>query len=227
MVRRVFSSYSTSGHTKCTYNLDLPSIIDPLYWKKHRLSLREITLITDIVPSWYLWVSAMIYGKVCTWSSLRISFSDPYSVIVNNKLSAIHFMLTAINYHPPYNYQKDRISTLSHAEYDHTPPLPLYSVSKEVYQKMSTTITPTLFPQRLQQVPSTVMYVVHLLDQEWVPHRIEGDHILLVSLGSSNCQDLETDQTLPLCRQSLRCIFKGTEYLLTDECIWVNVDGAC
>ena len=221
MVQRIFSQFTTSG-ASLEYRLDIPSIVDPTYWKRHQLTFQDITTLTTTVPSWYLWTSAMLYGKVNTWASLRISFSDPYSTIVNNKLSAIKYMLSSIHYKPLSLPHRINISSQTH--FGHSPPLPMYYISSTRFQVLLRNLVPVLLPHRFLSTerPPTAPFVETFMGQRWIPHRIEGNCISLLAVGSQDKDMLHTDTLLPLSRQSLRCTIGTTPVLLTDEVIWVS-----
>jgi hypothetical protein len=164
----------------------------------------------------------MIYGKVNTWPSVRIAFSDQYSTIINNKLSAIKYMLSSIRYTPETAPQ--RIDMSSQTLFGHCPPIPMYTIAKKRFQLLLENLVPIIFPhQLLNCTPApTVPLVETFLEKEWVPHRIEGNCISLIAIGSRDTDVLDADTRLPLCRQSLRCMIGTTPVLLTDEVIWVS-----
>lgn len=213
-------SSCTSHGSEVEYSLRLPSIVDPLYWKKHQLTENDISQITNMVPSWYLWTSAMLFGKICSWSSIRLAFSDPYSTIINSKKNAIEYMLQATNYTP--TVAPDRIQLDSHTQYKHTPPLPMYVIPADMFSRLKQNIVPVLLPVQFGTEPVQVPYIETLLGNQWVPYRIEGPYISLIAIGSSDPDDLYQDAQQPLSRQLMRCSIKGVEYILSDELIWVK-----
>ena len=69
------TSYITPDYSHIKYTVNIPCCIDPEYWTSHKLTDDDIRQILSHVPSWLIWIVAVVYNKIITWAMIKYSFS--------------------------------------------------------------------------------------------------------------------------------------------------------
>jgi hypothetical protein len=212
-------SFVTPNQSYVEYTMNIPSCIDPTYWHFHELSKTDIRQIITHVPSWLMWITAVMYEKIVTWAMVKYSFSDIFGIMVNNKVLAMQHLLMYIPSNPT-NRTINRINILSHTQYKHTPPIPTYTVDVQTYDFLVTKIVPNLQPLILQKDPTIIPYCHEFKGKLWVPTVCEGSTFLcMVAIYNKNTHVTEFGSGYT--HMSKVGIFNNNIVTLSDETIWL------
>ena len=200
--------------------MNIPSCIDPAYWSYHKLTQNDINTIITHIPSWLLWMTAIMYGKIVTWAMVKYSFSDIFGTMINNKTLAMQYLLqySTCSHHVNMT-NMDRLDMASNTIYNHTPPIPKYIIDIETFDYLTTQIVPNLQPLRFQQEPTTIPYCMEFKNKLWVPTTMEDcTHICMVhAYRKENHTVLFETGFSHLSRVGK---YKGEILYLSDEVIW-------
>ena len=218
MVRTHTYTHCTSNQTQISFVCNIPAPLDPIYWSRHQLSMNDIHLIASHVPSQYMWLVAMMYDKVCTWSTIQYSFSSPFDVVINGKLIALKHILSSIRYAPTSTVS--RIDISSHTHFHHSPPLPKYYVDIETYKFIETMLSPNLSYSTINIVD--IPYCFSYKGRRWVATHIDDIHICLTAIY--NTSEIPTMYGKGYTHQPIVCMLDGVVQTLSEEVIWLEKD---
>ena len=216
MTRSQVLTYAAKAGTRTEYRMDIPSCVDPEYWRRHQLSLLDIQSIIEHIPSWYVWCISVVYNRFCTWSTVQIAYSTPHRLIVNNKSMALQNILKQMKYVPRATH---RIDPMSHTVFNHLPPIPKYYVPHETFGRLVHNIVPNLAPVCFQAVPGTIPYCESFMGRLWVPVHMNGDKICLHALNTPNNT---VNTSVAIVHQPLVGMYQNALVSLSDEVIWVE-----
>ena len=219
MVRIKTISFTTPNQSNIQYTLSIPSCIDPEYWTCHKLTQKDIRNIITHVPSWLMWITAVMYNKMITWAMVKYSFSDTFGTMVNNKVLAMQHILKFIEYDISTTTH-DRIDTLSYSVYKHIPPLPKYKIDIAVFEFLVTKIVPNLQPCIFQSDYTIIPYCEEFNGKMWVPTVCESnEYICMVALYEKNT-NIESFGS-GYSHMPKMGMYNGEIVTLSDEIIWV------
>ena len=208
-------SFTTPNQTYVYYTMNIPSCIDPTYWKDHNLTEVDIRHIVTYIPSWLMWITAVMYDKIVTWAMVKYSFSDIFGIMVNNKVLAMQHLIQHIHALGTYN----RIDTLSYTLYKHTPPLPKYSIDIATFDFLVTKIVPNLQPAVFQQEHTIIPYCKDFKGKLWVPTICEG-HIYICMVAIYDEHHNTTSFGTGYSHMPKVGRYQGRIVTLSDEVIW-------
>jgi hypothetical protein len=219
MSRTRIVSFITPSQTHVHYTMKIPSCIDPEYWIYHELSENDIRHIISHIPSWLMWITAVMFDKLVTWAMVKYSFSDIYGIMVNNKVLAMKHLQQKCSL---VNNHNNKIDLLSYTIYKHTPPLPKYCIDVTTFDFLVTKIVPNLLPQIFQKEPTIIPHCEFFKNKLWVPTVCDGNmYICMVSIFYVTNENNTIQTPGPgYTHLSQVGLYKGNLVSLTDEYIW-------
>jgi hypothetical protein len=159
----------------------------------------------------------MFTGMDLPWYAIKPTASNSYDIALTSKSMAIKHVST------PFVNTGIKVLDLERSKVSgHSPPLPLHTVSTELFKWAQTKVASHLLPKSLLQpgeeigiIPATFV----LLDQTWMISSLDGD---VLTCNACNVYEQSDTDKLSLAHVPKVGILNGVIYYLTEECIFIQ-----
>lgn len=202
-----------------------PTVIQPSYWTRHRLSRNDVNNIISFIPTKLVWLCALFWGIHIPWFSLRSSAASMLEVTLTGKAAAVDMILE----HSDTRLDTiDRLDMTSVESYDHIPPLPLHRIPVKDFEMLKRHLSTELWPESLL-VPGEEHGRIHILYDalgiQWTPVRIEGQNICCNAVVKKS--EYKRLSYGSLTHEPKMGIYKNIQFCLTDELALFAADRSC
>lgn len=197
----------------------MPSCVDPQYWHRHLLTIRDIQTIVSYVPAHFIWLICLIHQIDCPWFALRPTMCESEHMTISAKSTAIRLLLAQY----PNRISHNRLNIDSTESLCHIPPLPAYVIKEDIFSQLRTGISPSLMPRCLlaTQIPS-IPFILSYLGFDWLPVAFEGSAICCTRVVKESIYT-----SVPFVSPGgdgfthapMVCIYNDIVYCLTDESV--------
>jgi hypothetical protein len=201
----------------------MPTCVLPDYWARHGLSRKDIDTIVAYIPTKVIWMCAIMYGVPCPWFTLRCSSASVMDITLSGKSLAIDLLVKQAGLTPHQNCHKLDVDSVE--SFEHIPPIPRHTITREDFTFISRGITSQLLPRRLLTTPDSIgvlPVLYHFNNADWVPVGIEGDAICCNAIQTESSYTYQVGGGYT--HEPMIGNYRGVIYCLTDELILLTAD---
>ena len=195
--------------TKITIISNLPPCLTETYWNRHKLTLNDITNLTNSLGSSLIWIACLIEGQDVSSGSVKSSFDTCEGILISGKTTALKKL---IKIRKKVECSVDVIDPMD----IHQPPVPRHFVGEDELKTISTIIAPKLNFLTPTDIPGIFSFVGKI----WIPTLAEGSAIVLHRLSAVENFHIDKENT-PKLFWPLLCVYNSRVFGLSHEVIRV------
>ena len=197
-------------------NIRVPLFLSLELWKRHKYSIKDIETTLYFFTPYLLWQAALLFGILPVASSVKLSFSNPSSMVFCAKSIVCNKIMNAVK---ETGLFKGNRSVLDTKREQHIPPIPIHTVPYDTYSLFSKSL-----PRDLHCLLSTIEVerIFDWKDIQMVPLWYEDGAIYCVRVIPVH-QFIGSDDE-PMVSQPLKIKHKHQWYLGVEESWLIDVD---